>query len=161
MQKPLHKVRIKDLERRRIQAGGMFTKGKTQSQDADSFGVSRAAACQWYAAWSANKESGLLSKGSSWATPRLTRTQKSILKKEILRGPAKAGYTTDFWTLQRIRALAKKKLRVSLGSTTVWRTAISLGFSVQKPEGRARERNEKAITDWKLKEFQKLKKMGL
>lgn len=160
MQKISYKARIKDLERRRLQAGGMFTKGKTQAEVADRFGVSRAAACQWHTAWTTNKESGLLSKGSSGAIPKLTRAQKKLLKNEILRGPAKAGYATDFWTLQRIRALAKKKFRISLGATTVWRTVVSLGFSVQKPERRARERSEQAISDWKLKEFPKLKKMG-
>lgn len=161
MQKISYKARIKDLERRRLQAGDMFTKGKTQAEVADRFTVSRAAACQWHTAWAANKKKGLLSKGSSGAAPKLSLKQKTALKKEILRGPAKAGYATDFWTLGRIRLLAKKKFKISLGSTTVWRTVVSLGFSVQKPERRARERNEQAISDWKLKEFPKLKKMGL
>lgn len=160
MQKLSYKARIKDLERRRLQAGVMFTKGKTQAEVADRFGVSRAAACQWHAAWTANKERGLLSKGNSGTAPKLSAKQKAALKKEILKGPAKAGYATDFWTLERIRVLARKKLKITLGTTSVWRMVIDLGFSVQKPERRARERNEQAITDWKLKEFPKLKKMG-
>lgn len=160
MQKLSYKDRIKYLERRRLKAGTMFEKGKTQAEVARHFSVSTASVCHWHAAWEKDKKDGLKSTGPSGAEPKLTAKQKTTLKKEILRGPAKAGYATDFWTLGRIKALAKKKLRVSLGATTVWRTVVSLGFSVQKPERRARERNEQAISDWKLKEFPKLKKMG-
>lgn len=160
MRKLLYKDRIKNLERRRLKAGAMFEKGKTQAEVAHRFGVSRAAACQWHNAWSADKEAGLCSKGMPGATPKLTTKQKRTLKRDILKGPIKAGYNTDFWTLERIQALAKKKLKVSLGQTSVWRTVIGLGFSVQKPELRARERNESAIARWKLKTFSRLKKMG-
>jgi transposase len=160
MHKTSYKDRIKDLERRRLKAGDMFEKGKSQAEIATRFGVSRAAACQWHTAWESDKENGLRSKGMSGITPKLTPRQKRVLKKEILKGPIKAGYSTDFWTLERIRALAKKKLKVSLGQTSGWRTVIELGFSVQKPDRRARERNESAIAEWKLKTFPKIKKMG-
>ena len=160
MQTFSYKDRVKSLERRRLLAGGMFTRGKTQAEVAGRFHVSRAAACQWYAAWKADREKGLKSIGPSGATPKLDQKQKRLLRQEILRGPSHAGYTTDFWTLERIRSLAKKKLKTDLGTTSVWRTVVGLGFSVQKPERRARERNERAITDWKLKTFPKLKKMG-
>lgn len=155
-----YRHRIKKLERRRLLAGGMFARGKTQAEVALHFQVSRAAACQWHAAWDADARKGLKSKGPSGAAPKLDARQKRLLKQEILRGPAKAGYATDFWTLERIRALAVKKLKIALGTTSVWRTVVGLGFSVQKPERRARERNERAVADWKLKTFPRLKKMG-
>lgn len=160
MQTFSYKDRVKSLERRRLSAGGMFNRGKTQAEVAGRFHVSRAAACQWYAAWKADQEKGLNSIGPSGAVPKLDPNQKHLLKQEILRGPRHAGYSTDFWTLERIRSLAKKKLKTDLGMTSVWRTVVGLGFSVQKPERRARERDEKAITDWRLKTFPKLKKMG-
>lgn len=154
-----YRDRIRKLERRRRAAGQMFDKGKTQSDVARHFHVSRAAACQWHAQWKEDKKKGLLSKGRSGATPKLDAQQKQALKRMILSGPAKSGYATDFWTLERIRAVARKKIGVTLGTTSVWRTVIGLGFSVQKPERRARERNEKAIMDWKLNTFPKLKKI--
>ncbi len=155
-----YKERVRERERRRLKAGTMFARGKTQAHVAHHFQVSRAAACQWYAAWKADAEDGLKSTGPSGVLPKLDAKQKRLLKQEILRGPAKAGYATDFWTLERIRTLAKQKLKTTLGTTSVWRTVTSLGFSVQKPERRARERDERAITDWRLKTFPRLKKMG-
>ena len=40
----------------------------------------------------------------------------------------------------------------------VWRILGQLGFSCQKPEGRARERNEPAIQTWKQAQWPALKK---
>lgn len=150
----------KALEKRRLTAGKLFHRGESQAKVAAKLHVTTAAACKWYAKWKADKEKGLLSKGPTGADPILNTKKRQILKKAILSGPSHAGYDTDFWTLERIRALVKKKLKVNLGTTSVWRAVIGLGFSVQKPERRARERNEKAITDWKQKKFPKLKKMG-
>ena len=155
-----YRERIKRMEQRRLKAGCLFDKGESQAAVAKRLGVTRAAACQWSAAWRADRRHGLHSKGPSGAAPKLDDVQKGLLKRAILKGPAKAGYPTDFWTLERIRVLAKKTIRVDLGTTSVWRRVIELGFSVQKPERRARERDEQAIQDWKLTTFPKLKKMG-
>jgi transposase len=160
MPTPSYRERIKKLERRRFLAGHLFAQGKTQAAVAERFGVTRAAVCQWYAAWKTDHRHGLRSTGPSGATPKLNTAQKRKLKHAILKGPARAGYPTDFWTLERIRALAKKTVKIDLGTTSVWRRVIELGFSVQKPERRAWERDERAITTWKLKEFPRLKKMG-
>lgn len=150
----------KKLERRRLQAGRMFEKERTPYAIAKHFGVSTTAAYKWRDAWEADKKKGLLSKGHPGFPSQYTKEKKKQLKAIILGGPKQQGYRTDFWTLARIRAVAKKKLKIDLGTKRTWMTVIALGFSVQKPERRAKERNEKAITNWKLNEFPKLKKMG-
>jgi transposase len=40
----------------------------------------------------------------------------------------------------------------------VWKILVGLGWSPQRPEGRARERNEKQILNWKKKVWPALKK---
>ena len=150
----------KQLERRRLHAGRMFERGATQAAVAKRFAVSRPAAWKWHKAWDKEGKEGLKSKGHPGFPSVLTKEKKKELKQLIIAGPLAAGYTTNFWTVDRICAVTKKKLKIDLGYTRIWNTVISLGFSVQKPERRAKERNEKAITDWKLKEFPKLKKMG-
>lgn len=148
------------LERRRKKAGRMFTKGVIQSTVAQRLDVSRAAVCQWHAAWKKDKTDGLASKGHPGFPSKLTPEKKKELRLLILKGPRAEGYATDFWTVNRIRDMAKKKLHIALGYTRIWNTIIQLGFSCQKPETRAKPRNERAIADWKLKQFQRLKKMG-
>lgn len=158
--KTIIKIDRKGLERRRVQAGKLFEKGASQVEISKKYGVSRAAACQWHKMWKKNKKKGLLSKGAPGFDSKITEAKKKKLKDIILKGPIKSGYETDFWTVERIREVTKKKLRISLGYTRVWNAVLSLGFTCQKPERRAMERNEKSITDWKLKEFPRLKKMG-
>jgi transposase len=138
----------------------MFEKEISQASIAAQLRVTRAAVCQWHAAWKEEKKDGLLSKGKTGTPPKLDTEKRQMLKKIILSGPKKEGYATDFWTLERIKAVTKKKLKITLGTGSVWRTVIALGFSAQKPIRRAKERNERAIRDWKLNEFPKLKKMG-
>ena len=148
------------LERRRNKAGKMFTRDVSQATVAKRLDVSRAAVCQWHAAWKKDKTAGLVSKGPPGFPSQLTPDKKKELKSLILKGPRSEGYVTDFWTVSRIQHLAKKKLRVSLGYTRIWHTIIQLGFSCQKPEAHARSRNERAISNWKFKTFPHVKKMG-
>lgn len=150
----------KQLERRRLAAGRMFDRGKSQYAVAKHYGVSTAATNQWYARWKAEGEQGLASKGHPGFRSQYTKEKKQELKQLILARPSAMGYATDFWTIERIRIAAQKKLGVTLGTKGTWMAIMSLGFSVQKPIRRAKERNEKGIRDWKLKEFPKLKKMG-
>jgi transposase len=44
--------------------------------------------------------------------------------------------------------------------TQIWRILGSLGFSPQKPERRAIERDEQAVQTWRRKTWPKLKKPG-
>lgn len=150
----------KALEKRRMKAARLFERDVPQYKIARRLKVTPAAVCLWHAAWEADKEQGLKSKGPPGFSSQYTPEKKRELKKIVLQGPVKAGYTTDFWTLDRIRAVAKKKLGIDLGTKRTWLTLIELGFSVQKPERRARERDEGAINTWKLTTFPRLKKMG-
>jgi len=148
------------LEARRLLAAKEFAKGKSQRAVAREMKVTPAATCKWYAAWKASGKRGLRSKGPSGTAPALTERERNRLKRIVMKGARSAGYQTDFWTLARMKTVITKKLHVSIGTTSVWRAVISVGLSCQKPAAHARERNEKAITDWKLKTFPRLKKMG-
>lgn len=150
----------KQLEKRRLKAGTFFEKKRSQVWVSEHFKVSRAAVCQWYKMWKKSKTKGLLSKGHPGFASQLTEKKKSEFKSIILKGPIASGYKTDFWTIDRLCEIARKKLKVKLGYTRIWNTVVSLGFSCQKPERLAREQDAKAVKTWKQKTFPELKKMG-
>jgi len=78
---------------------------------------------------------------------------------EILKAGAMAtGFATELWTLPRIGKVVKERFGVELSQSSVWRMLQQLGWSVQRPSGRARERNEKAIRTWKARRWPELKK---
>ena len=148
------------LEKRRLKADRLFKKGVTYPMVAKRLGVNIKSAYDWYHRWKRDGQDGLRSKGKPGFDSQYTKEKKRKLKKIILKGAQRSGYPTDFWTLGRIRETAKKELGVDLGIKRTWITVCSLGFSAQKPERRAKERDEEAIITWKETTFPSLKKMG-
>ena len=77
----------------------------------------------------------------------------------ILTGrPTEHGFGTELWTLKRVGVLIERLYGVKFGQTQIWRILGGLGFSVQKPERRAIERDEDAVQTWKRKTWPALKK---
>jgi transposase len=152
--------RTKKLERRRLKAAKFFEEGKTQIWVASHFSVSRPSAWAWYWAWKKGGEAGLKSKGRSGAPPKLTAKQLGKVEKALMKGPLSQGYATELWTLERIARLIRKTTGVSFHPGHVWRILGDLGWTSQKPETRARERDEKAIARWVRRDFPRIQKRG-
>jgi transposase len=57
-----------------------------------------------------------------------------------------------------VGAVIERLHGVRFGQTQVWRILGSLGFSAQKPERRAIERNEEAVRSWQRRTWPALKK---
>ncbi len=90
--------------------------------------------------------------------PRLNGKQKHRLVKILLAGPRKAGYRTDLWTCPRVADVIAKKFGVKYHPAHVWKILRSLGWTPQKPEQRARERNETDIRRWRKQVWPRIKK---
>jgi transposase len=67
----------------------------------------------------------------------------------LLRGAFAWGFRTDLWTTPRIAEVIRRTFGVRYHPTHVGRLLADLGWSCQKPERRALERDEPAIADWK------------
>lgn len=151
----------KDKEKRRKQAIKLYQKGLSQYKIAKKFGVSFAAVSKWVEAFKKKGPRGLESGGKPGPKSKLKPEKQKEIKKAILKGPKASGYDTDLWTLERLQALVKKISRVNYHKGHIWKIVVSLGFSCQKPQAKAKERNEAAIKEWKMKTFPRLKKMGV
>jgi transposase len=73
-------------------------------------------------------------------------------------GSLAAGFPTELWTVPRIAELIKQRFAIELVDSSVSRLLGRLGWSVQRPSGQARERDERAIRTWKAKRWPALKK---
>lgn len=76
----------------------------------------------------------------------------------ILAGPQAAGFTGELWTVPRVRQMIIQRFGVRFSAVHVRRLLGRLGFSPQRPVGRARERDEAKIADWKTKTWPRLMK---
>ncbi len=137
-------------ECRRLKAAKLFKKGIAQADIARRLAVTPAAVSQWHRSWKTKKQKGLHSLGKSGPKPKLTEAKLQKVRTALLRGPRAMGYATDIWTLERMRRVVQKKTQIRYGTTHIWRIlTVQLGWSSQKPETRARERDERAIKQWK------------
>jgi len=147
-----------EMEKRRKKAAALFHKGHSAPEVARRFGVARQVAYRWKEAWEQGGKAALASKGSAGRKPKLTGKQTQQVTEALLAGPAVQGYKTDLWTLPRVAALIEDLTGVRYHPGHVWRLLGASGFSCQRPERRAVERDEKAIRRWQRVEWPALKK---
>lgn len=152
--------RAKTLEARRLKVAEYFKEGKSQAWVAARLGVARPSAWTWYHAWKKEGEDGLRARKPSGAPSRLSEAKLKKVAAALDKGPAAFGYDTELWTLQRIAAVVRKTVRVRYHPGHVWKILRDLGWTNQKPETSARERNEKAIRRWMRTTFPRIQKRG-
>lgn len=148
----------KEAERRRLRGIALLDQGCSQSEVARQLGVTPAAVSQWSKARRLGGDEALQAKLSTGRPPKLTDRQMKRLRKLLSRGPRRNGYATDLWTLQRVAELTQKHFGVTYDPSGVWHVLTRMGWSCQKPERRARERDEDAIAQWRKKDWPRIKK---
>jgi transposase len=147
-----------ELERRRLKAARMFDKGLSAPAVARRLGVVRQVAYRWLAAWQTGGTLALASKGLAGRKAKIAPKQTNQVIEALLEGPAAYGYKTQLWTLPRVAALIEELTGVRYHPGHVWRLLGSLGFSCQRPERRAMERDKKAIRHWQRVKLPEIKK---
>lgn len=146
------------LERRRRRAARMFESNCPVPEVVRRLGIARQVGYRWHEAWEIGGEAALASKGPAGPKSKLTEAQTQQIVDALLKGPAAQGYKTELWTLPRVAGLIETLTGVRYHPGHVWRVLGSLGFSCQRPERRAIERDEAAIRQWKRVKWPELKK---
>ena len=147
-----------ELEQRRRQAIAFLQEGKTQVAVAKALGTSEASVSRWREAYEHNGETALVAKPHPGKPSRLTAAQRQRLAKLLLQGARKHGYSTELWTLARVAELIAMKFGVEYHPGHVWHVLQGMGWSSQKPERRARERDEEAIATWRREDWPGIRK---
>jgi transposase len=62
------------------------------------------------------------------------------------------------WTTKRVAHLIEQECGIAYHPSQAWRILRQLGWSCQRPTGRALERKEEKIQRWKQKRWPELKK---
>jgi len=100
--------------------------------------------------------------GFSPGRPRkLTRSQERRLLRILLKGAIANGYRTELWTTKRVAEVIRRTFHVPCHFNTAGLHLHRFGWTHQKPEAPALERDEKAIARWKRKGGQDLGTPGL
>ena len=87
--------------------------------------------------------------------------QKTQLVEILLKGSLSHGYRTDLWTTRRIVEVIERRMGIRYHYNHVGKLLHRLGWSHQKPERRAIERDKDAIAEWKRSMWPAIKKRAL
>jgi transposase len=147
------------LEARRLQAAELFAQGRTQAEVARELGVSRQSAHVWHTRFTQGGMDALRSRGPTGPDPRLSAAQLTKIEQALLQGARANGFDTDLWTLERVAVVITQLTGVRHHPGHVWSILRHrLGWTLQRPERRASERDEEAIARWVQQEWPRIKK---
>ena len=147
-----------ELEKRRWRAIDLLKGGLSISGVARRLGCSHSSVILWRDAVRRKGESALKAKPVPGRPAKLSPARLKRLPALLLRGALAWGYSTDLWTTDRIAQVIERKFRVRFHRAHVGRLLADLGWSCQKPERRAIERDDEAVERWKRYRWVAIKK---
>jgi transposase len=148
---------LEGMESRRREGMRLLSQGMAQAEVARRCVVSRPTALRW------DRQRKSV-RGPAWKRrplgrrPKLTATGKQRLEKALLQGAQAHGFLNDLWTLPRVAELIQRQSGVRLHPGHVWRVLGRMGWSIQRPAGKAAQRDEATIARWKKHTWPTLKK---
>ncbi|WP_277350926.1 helix-turn-helix domain-containing protein [Streptomyces chilikensis] len=82
-----------------------------------------------------------------------------MVRAALEQGAQAHGFEADLWTLERVGTVVTRATGVVLSRASVWRPLTGrLGWSLQRPERRAVERDGAEIARWIAHEWPRIKK---
>ena len=138
-----------ERQARRERAAELFAQGRSQAEVARELDVSRQSASRWHAGWQAEGTTALRTRGPTGRRPKIADDHLEELEQALLEGALAHGFATDVWTLDRIAVVIQGLTGVALSNPSVWRLLRNrLGWTVQRPQRQAKERDEEAVQHW-------------
>jgi transposase len=147
-------------EGRRLRAWTLFQQGWKVGRIAEALGVTHGAVSQWLARARQGGEAALHDRKRPGRVPRLTPGQQAKAPELLARGAAAWGFRGDRWTRARVAEVLRRAFGVKYHPAHVSRLLAGWGWSLQKPQRQAVQRDEAAIREWREARFPAIEKRG-
>jgi transposase len=145
-----------ELERRRRRAVQLLRQGESPTDIARILGVARPSLYRWRVAADRGPDA-LAAKPHPGPAPRLSDEQLRRLEGLLQRGARAHGWPNELWTAARVTQLIRRHFGVSFDPDHVRRfLRTRLGWTSQKPQRKARERDEDEIARWLREGFPRI-----
>ncbi|MGV2918474.1 winged helix-turn-helix domain-containing protein [Streptomyces alfalfae] len=154
---PLRRPQL--AEARRVRAAELFDQGRSGAEIARTLGVSEESVRRWKRVWEEDGVDALRRRPATGRPPKLDDIQIERVRTALEQGAQAHGFEADLWTLERVGLVVERVTGVVLSRASVWRLLTGrLGWSLQRPERRAVERDESEIARWIAYEWPRIKK---
>jgi transposase len=141
-----------------MQAIALHQQGLSSDEIAATLDRSRRTVEKWITIAETQGVEGLRAKAHAGATPKLNAKQRADLRRRLLAGAKAAGFDTDLWTCPRVRQLIQNLYGVTYHVDYLSCLLRALGFSCQKPQLQARERDPDKVKRWIARDWSRIKK---
>jgi transposase len=148
---------FKAMERVRLRAARMFEQGTSQAEVAHRLHTSRQNAHRWHRKWQQGGRAALRAAGRAGRRPKLDTRQRRQVERALRSGALAHGFDSDLWTLRRIAVVVERVTGVRHHPSHVWRIMGQLGWTVQRPQRRATERDEAQIARWVKQDWPRIR----
>ena len=150
------------MAERRVEGVRLLEVGDmTQAEIARQLGVTEAAVSKWKKQLVEEGPQALQARKATGRPSKLDEATKAELVKKLEKGAIAAGFPTEQWTQARVRQLIKREFGVAYHQNYISRLLDDLGWSVQKTDPRAIERDEELIRAWLSRDFPRIKKSAV
>lgn len=141
-------LRRAQQEERRLYGHRLLDAGESTATIAQALGVAQSTVRGWKNDLRDHGPAALQATRASGRPTALSVEQRQVLRLKLCEGPQAHGWADARWTTKRVHALIGHEFGVWQHPDHVRKVLHQLGFSCQKPETRALERNERAIATW-------------
>ena len=150
---------FEELEKRRFEAIRLLEEeGLNQAEVARRVKVVRQTVSRWAKQYRSEGKEGLRQAERAGRKPQLSAANLERLEQLLQRRPEALGYQTPLWSCPRVAHLIADEFGIHYHPGHVWKILVSLGWSPQRPIGKARERDEEQIRNWRRKKWPAIKK---
>ena len=146
------------LEQRRLLGARLLRQGVHPAEVARQVGVHRQSVSRWAEQLQQGGIRALKKAGHAGRRARLRPEDLRRIERGLKRGPEALGYETQLWTSWRVAHLIEQECGVKYHPSQAWRILRQLGWSCQRPVGRALERDEDKIRRWKQQRWPEIKR---
>lgn len=146
------------IEARRRQALRLLDQGYSLSAVGRMSGCAASSVMRWRDARERGGDKALKVRPAPGRPPALSQAQRQRIIKRLLKGAMANGFGTELWTTRRVATLIHQCCHIQYHRSHAARLLHEFGFSCQKPESRALERDEARIEQWKRKDWRRVKK---
>jgi transposase len=147
-----------ELEHRCRLAVQRVLEGYSTEEVADFLGVDPSTVRRWVASFRHRGEQALIARPVAGRPRKLTPTQEKIIRRWLDESPTVHGFETELGTAPRLGQLIRGEFAVELHPKYLSAWLRARGFSPQKPERVARERDPKAIAAWLESDWPRIRK---
>jgi transposase len=146
------------LEYRRRLAIARIQDGYFTREVADFLGVDPSSVRRWLAAFRRHGGDALAARPVPGRPAKLTGTQEKIVRRWLDDKPTEHGFATELWTASRAAQLIEQEWGIHFHPHYLESWLRRRGFTPQKPQRKARERDDEAIARWLEKDWPRIKK---